>query len=142
MRGVKNPLLMVVKRAITLTTVDFSVGEGLRTVARQKQLFASGKSQTMNSKHITGDAVDLFAFVGGKVSWNVERDYIHIATAMAKAAKIENVKVKWGAAWSEGDIAQYANDPNAGANMMARYASSRRAQGKKPFIDAVHFELM
>lgn len=142
MIGVKDPMQRVVKRAIKISDVDFSVGEGVRTKARQRRLVKKGASQTMNSKHITGDAVDLFAHVKGEVSWDVERHYIHIATAMAKAAKIEGVAVKWGAAWSEGNIAHQAHDPQAGKNMMNRYAALRKSQGRKAFIDAVHFELI
>lgn len=142
LKTVKPDLQKVVKRAITITPFDFSVGEGKRSIARQRQLVASGASQTMQSKHLTGDAVDLFAYIGGGVSWDVEKYYVHIATAMAKAAKIEGVAIKWGAAWTEGDIRQYADDPDAGNVIMNRYAAKRRAQGRKPFIDAVHFELI
>ena len=55
-----NPLLVdVVKRALEITKQDFFVGEGVRSVERQKKLVASGASRTMNSRHITGHAVDL-----------------------------------------------------------------------------------
>ncbi|KLG68704.1 M15 family metallopeptidase, partial [Escherichia coli] len=68
--GVKRELVAVVRRALELTEVDFGITEGLRTKERQKQLVAEGKSQTMNSRHLTGDAVDVVAYMGSQVSWN------------------------------------------------------------------------
>ena len=61
LEGVDNKLVEVVKEAITLTTVDFGVTYGLRTVEEQKKLVAAGRSQTMKSKHLEGKAVDLMA---------------------------------------------------------------------------------
>ena len=52
--GVHPDLVAVVRRAIEITEVDFSVGEGLRTIERQKELVAKGASQTMKSRHLTG----------------------------------------------------------------------------------------
>ena len=57
--GVHPDLVDVVKRAIEITDIDFFVGEGIRSIERQKRLVASGASRTMNSRHITGHAVDL-----------------------------------------------------------------------------------
>ena len=99
LEGVKPELVDVVKRAIELTTVDFGVTEGVRTVERQKELVEKGASQTMKSKHITGDAVDLMAYIGGKGCWELNV-YDEVADAMKAAAKELDVKIKWGAAWS------------------------------------------
>jgi len=98
LEGVNSSLVQVVKRAIELTTIDFGVTEGLRTVERQKELFAAGKSQTMKSKHIVGRAVDLVAMPNGRVSWEWKY-YIHIATAMKEAAKELAVDIEWGGDW-------------------------------------------
>ena len=62
-------LVRVVERAIQITTQDFRVQEGLRTRERQAELVARGASRTMNSRHLTGHAVDLVALGGGEVSW-------------------------------------------------------------------------
>jgi len=99
LEGVNSSLVQVVKRAIELTTIDFGVTEGLRTVERQKELFATGKSQTMKSKHIVGRAVDLVAMPNGRVSWEWKY-YIHIATAMKQAAKELGVDIEWGGDWT------------------------------------------
>lgn len=62
LEGVHPDLIAVVERAIAITTQDFSVGEGVRSLERQKKLVASGASRTMNSRHLTGHAVDLHPY--------------------------------------------------------------------------------
>lgn len=97
-------LQKVVKLAIQISKVDFSVGEGLRTIERQKQLVAQGASQTMNSRHLTGHAVDLVALVdfdgdGDKeVRWDWPL-YAEIAKAMKLAASQCKVPLEWGGDW-------------------------------------------
>jgi peptidoglycan L-alanyl-D-glutamate endopeptidase CwlK len=96
--GVHQDLVDVVKRAIEITEVDFAVLEGVRSVARQEQLVKAGASQTMKSRHITGHAVDLGAYVNGSVRWDWPL-YDKIALAM-KAAAIElQVSIEWGGDW-------------------------------------------
>jgi peptidoglycan L-alanyl-D-glutamate endopeptidase CwlK len=137
LKGVDPKLVAVVNRAIQLTTVDFGVTEGLRTVETQKKYVAAGKSQTMKSKHIEGKAVDLVAYVDGAVSWELNL-YDNIADAMAKAAKELGVPLKWGAAWSVPDITKWNGTMEAAMNS---YIDTRRKEGKRPFIDGPHFEL-
>lgn len=98
LQGVKKPLVDVVKRAIELSEVDFGVSEGVRTFERQKALYEAKKSLTMNSRHLTGDAVDLFAWVDGYVNWNFHF-YEKIAEAMFKAAEELGVEIEWGGSW-------------------------------------------
>ena len=75
----------LVKQAIELSTIDFGISEGLRTEERQKLLFEQGKSQTMNSKHLKGLAVDVYAWKDGKVSWDF-LDYEIINLAFTEAS--------------------------------------------------------
>lgn len=92
-------LVKVVKRAIQLTEVDFTVGEGMRTMARQRELVKQGASTTLNSRHLTGHAVDLIALdKNGKVSWDWPL-YYKIADAMKQAAKDVGVPIEWGGTW-------------------------------------------
>ncbi len=100
LEGVKKPLVDVVKRAIELSSVDFGVSEGLRTLERQKQLYEAKKSLTMNSRHLTGDAVDVYAWVDGYVNWNFHY-YEEIAKAFFQAAKELNVEIEWGGSWEK-----------------------------------------
>lgn len=96
--GVHPDLVRVVERAITMTPVDFTVLEGRRTLSRQKQLVAAGASKTMNSRHLTGHAVDLGAYVAGSVRWDWNL-YYRIAEAVKEAARIERVPIEWGGDW-------------------------------------------
>ncbi len=97
--GLHPDLAKVVKRAIEITPIDFSVGEGLRPITRQKELYRKGATKTMNSRHLTGHAVDLFALdEAGKVTWDWDY-YWPIVEAMEKAAKELGVFIEAGARW-------------------------------------------
>jgi peptidoglycan L-alanyl-D-glutamate endopeptidase CwlK len=114
LRGVHPDLVAVVERAITLTPVDFTVLEGLRDEARQRELVAAGASRTMRSRHLTGHAVDLGAWVGGQVSWDWPL-YHHIARAMFDAADNLGVAMRWGGNWGERytkQLADFADGPH------------------------------
>ena len=93
--GVHPDLVDVVKRAIEITEQDFSVTEGIRHIERQRQLVATGKSTTLNSRHLTGHAVDLVPY---PVSWDWEYFY-PIADAMKQAAEELDVDLEWGGDW-------------------------------------------
>jgi peptidoglycan L-alanyl-D-glutamate endopeptidase CwlK len=98
LKGVHPDLVKVVERAIEISTIDFTVLEGLRTPERQKALLEAGASQTLNSRHITGHAVDLGAWVDNQVDWSWPL-YHKIAAAMKDAAKQEGVSIVWGGDW-------------------------------------------
>ena len=136
--GVDQRLVDVVKRAIEITTVDFGVTCGLRTVEEQKRLVASGASQTLDSNHVKGRAVDLVAYVGNRASWELNL-YDDIALAMKSAARELKVPIRWGAAWNVPDLTKW-NGTMEGA--MNYYIDTRRKQNQRPFIDAPHFELV
>jgi peptidoglycan L-alanyl-D-glutamate endopeptidase CwlK len=143
LEGVHPDMVATVKRAIELTKVDFGISCGLRTVEEQKRLVATGRSQTMNSKHIPqsdeySHAVDCLAYVDGDVVWEINV-YDDICDAMAAAAKETGASIKWGAAWSEGDIRAYTGTAE---DAMNAYIDLRRSQSRRPFIDGPHFELM
>ena len=98
LKGVHPDLVKVVEHAIQLTTVDFAVLEGLRTPERQKTLVEARASQTLNSRHLTGHAVDLGAWVDDQVDWSWPL-YHKIAAAMKEAAKQVDVPIEWGGDW-------------------------------------------
>jgi peptidoglycan L-alanyl-D-glutamate endopeptidase CwlK len=135
LKGVNEKLIAVVHDAIKITTVDFMVGEGLRTLERQKLLVAQNKSKTLKSKHITGQAVDLWAYAKGSVSWDLKY-YYDIAHAMRDSAIKNNVTLIWGAVWDKplNHILNTELEPTL-------YSKRREDIGKSAFIDAVHFEL-
>lgn len=97
LEGVHPDLVRVVRRALTMSDIDFVVIEGVRSVNHQKQLVKSGASQTMRSRHLTGHAVDLAAWIG-QIRWDWPL-YDKIAHAMKEAAKIEKVTIEWGGDW-------------------------------------------
>ena len=98
LKGVHPDLVRVVERALTYSPHDFTITEGLRTVARQRELKAAGASQTMNSRHITGHAIDFAVLVGGKVRWDWPL-YAQLASAMKGAAQKLGVAITWGGDW-------------------------------------------
>jgi peptidoglycan LD-endopeptidase CwlK len=137
LQGVDERMVEVVKYAIEVTTIDFAVTEGLRTVQRQRELVAKGASQTMNSKHIDGLAVDLVAYIGDRISWELNL-YDNIADAMKIAAIDVGVPIRWGGAWQINDIREWDGTMQ---DAMDQYVAQRRAQGRRPFIDGPHFEI-
>jgi len=129
-------MVAVVEKAITISEQDFSVICGLRTVQEQEALVAKGASQTMKSKHLEGLAVDLMAYIdGGRWELNL---YDEIADAIRKAAIELGVNVRWGAAWHK-----TLNEWDGTAeDLMNEYIDLRRSQGRRPFIDGPHFEIV
>lgn len=95
LEGIHPDLVAVVEHAIRISKQDFSVGEGLRSIERQRQLYNTGKSKTMNSRHLTGHAVDLFPY---PLSWDWEYFY-PIADAMKAAAEELGIELEWGGDW-------------------------------------------
>ena len=98
LKGVHPDLVRVVERAIQLTGVDFMITEGLRTPARQAELVRGGASQTLNSRYLTGHAVDVAAWVDGDVRWDWPL-YPRIAAAFKQAARELNTPLTWGGDW-------------------------------------------
>ena len=97
--GVHPDLILVCGVAIRITKVDFTVLEGVRDRVRQAKLLAAGATQTMNSRHLTGDAVDLGALVDGRVAWDWPL-YDELARAMKQAATELRIAVEWGGDWT------------------------------------------
>ena len=137
LEGVNPKLVTVVKTAITISKIDFGVICGLRTIEEQRELVAKGASQTMKSKHIDGNAVDLMAYIGSRGSWEMNL-YDDIADAMKIAADEEDVSLRWGAAWHINDLREWDSSMQ---DAMNEYIDLRRGQGRRPFIDGPHFEL-
>lgn len=106
LQGVHEDLVKVIRRAAAISPIKFKITEGLRDVKRQRQLVDSGASTTMNSRHLTGHAVDLVPLLDvngdGKVdtnemySWPV---YHQLAPYIKKAASELNIPLEWGGDW-------------------------------------------
>lgn len=136
LKGVHGDLVAVVKRALELTVQDFAVHDGTRTLAEQKKYVASGVSKTLDSRHLTGHAVDLVPYVNGELRWEMEPIY-KIADAVRMAAKELNIPIRWGGAWDV--LLTEETDPPE--EMVEDYIARRKSAGKKAFIDGPHYEL-
>lgn len=101
LQGVKPELVKVVRLALSQSAVDFAVIEGVRTKQRQAELFKKGATKTMNSRHLTGHAVDLVPMINGQIPWHDKTKFKEIAKAMFQAAKALNIKIRWGGDWNE-----------------------------------------
>lgn len=104
LKDVHPDLVKVVRRALEITKIDFGIPftGGYRTAEQQNALFKAGKSQldgyNRSSRHQFGEAVDVFAYIDGKASWD-EDHLTHVATAMLAAASELGVKLRWGGHW-------------------------------------------
>ena len=92
----------------------------------------------MKSKHIEGRAVDLMAYIEGRGCWELNV-YDEIADAVSDAALQLNVGIRWGAAWTIPDLRMWQGSAE---DAMNSYIDTRRSEGRRPFIDAPHFELV
>lgn len=94
--GVNNDLMRVVKRAQEISAVRFHIHEGLRTMEGQAEMYRRGWSKTMNSKHLTGRAVDLRADGDPAVGALDPATYGRINDAVKKASHELGVPIQWG----------------------------------------------
>lgn len=141
--GVHEDLVRVVREAhesMPMDGVSFIVTEGKRTMARQKELVASGASLTMNSRHLTGHAVDLAATIGGptRIQWKLEL-YYRLALAMREVVVRRQIPVVWGGCWEL--LTSLGATEDAIAQAVAAYGARCRAAGTKSLVDGPHFEL-
>lgn len=98
LKGVHPDLVKVARLALTLSPRDFTVIEGLRTEARQQQLYKQGATKTMNSRHLTGHAIDIVPY---PLDWKDKAAFETIAKAMLTAAKQLNIAIRWGGDWNQ-----------------------------------------
>lgn len=137
LEGVHPDLVRVCHSALEISRHDFMVTDGLRTLARQRDLVRRGLSQTLNSRHLTGHAVDLAGWHKGQAVWDWPV-VLMIADAMIAAARAEAVPIRWGGAWHMQDARGWNGDAE---DLMSAYVAIRRAEGRRPFLDGPHFEL-
>jgi len=102
--GVDGRLIAIADLAITLSNIDFGIPStgGLRSTEDQAKLFEDGvsKADGVNNKsyHQSGKALDVYAYVDGKASW----DKLHlalIASSMLQASAQLGYELKWGGLW-------------------------------------------
>ena len=121
-------------QALIYSPVEFEISEGVRDNKRQAALFAAGATHTMRSRHLTGHALDVAAYVDGKLRWDFNL-YQQIAVAFGKASDQLKIPVEWGAVW------QPIHETSDLAHMIAEYTAACKRDGKNPLIDGPHFQL-
>ena len=141
LKKVKPEFQKVVRLASENCELEFQISEGLRTLERQKKLKAQGKSHLLRSKHLTGDAVDVFVVKNGKACWEYD-SYVPVAEAFKKASKKLKTAVRWGGAWSVEPRVKLDIRTFKGSLKKATELYKKLRGRKKAFIDAVHFELL
>ncbi|HDT0721536.1 TPA: M15 family metallopeptidase [Proteus mirabilis] len=100
LRGVHQDLVQVVCLAITFSEYDFVVIEGIRSLARQKALIKEGKSKTLNSRHLTGHAVDIVPLVNRVIPWQDWSAFEAVSKVMKQAAQQLGISINWGGDWA------------------------------------------
>jgi len=137
LEGIDGRLIRGVGYAINITKVDLFVVEGMRDIAQQEWNVASGASQTMDSKHLIGEAVDIAAYVDRKAVWEGHSMFT-VCEAMRRGFQHQGTAVRWGGAWHIPDITKYEGTLE---EAHTEYIALRKSQNKKPFIDLPHWEL-
>ena len=100
LEGVHPDLCRVTVLASELSPLDFVITEGLRSVARQRALVEAGASQTFNSRHLSGHAVDFAPVIGGQVTWKWPSFKV-IARAFKEASQELGIPIIWGGDWRD-----------------------------------------
>lgn len=99
---VHEDLRKVARRALDLSPLDFGVTEGIRDINTQKMFVAEGKSSTLNSRHLTGHAIDFVPYIDGEISWDIAHCEI-VAKAFKQASKELDIPIVWGGDWRARD---------------------------------------
>ncbi len=142
LEGVHPDLVWIVHYAIRTTSQDFTVTDGVRTIAEQTENVRRGVSQTMKSRHLIqpdgwGHAVDLVPWINGKARWELPACY-KIMEAVRLASHARGRLIRWGGAW----VPLRDSDPLvAPEKLVQAYAARKRGKGKPAFIDGPHYEM-
>ena len=98
--GVHPHLVTLAEYALAASAVDFGIHCGLRTEEQQAVLVRTGKSLTMNSRHLTGHAIDCHPWVNGQIPWH-DWDYWEVmALAFTVASDELGIPIEWGGKWA------------------------------------------
>lgn len=98
LKGVDEKLVNLMTEVLQKSPYDFGITEGLRTIEKQKEYVKAGKSQTMNSYHLKGKAVDIKVYKDGEVIWDLKY-YKEIANLVKRTAAEKGLKITWGGDW-------------------------------------------
>lgn len=135
LEGVREPLRDVADRALEISPIDFGITRGMGTIQEQREHVANGKSQTLKSYHLIGQAIDVVPFYRGshRYAWPF---FYPVADAFRSASIELGIPIVWGGAW----VRFLGAYPNAQA-AQADYILTLPHYRKDPFLDGPHFEL-
>ncbi|OYW77660.1 MAG: hypothetical protein B7Z37_02950 [Verrucomicrobia bacterium 12-59-8] len=142
LKGV-NPHLCAMVRDLS-TYFKIVVTDGLRTVEEQANYVLMGKSKTLNSKHLTGDAVDIMRFDNGKPHWELPL-YAEMAVYVRTWSIRNQYPIRWGGSWHTLTNVYDHNGVVTVEDMMKlvdEYTKQCRKARKRPLIDGPHFETL
>ena len=116
LKGIHPDLVRVMTKAILTTPVDFTITDGVRTLAMQQALYAKGRTspgrivtnadgvKNKSNHQIKSDgygyAIDLYPYINGKIDFNDKENKLPVISAHILAtANCLGVKVEWGGNW-------------------------------------------
>lgn len=126
LKGVHPDLVAVAHEALRISTKDFVVIDGVRTIQEQRLLVSKGKSQTMKSRHISGHAIDIVPY---PISWDFD-DFYPLGNAFIQASQNLNIPLRWGGNWRQQDLREWKGTAEG---LVRNYTGT--------FYDLPHFEL-
>lgn len=134
LEGVHPDMMAVVQYAIRISAVDFGIPKtgGKRTVKTQHALMGSGASKTLRSRHLTGHASDIYAYVDGKATWEPQH-VMKVHAAFEAASLALDVPLRWGGDWDmDGDIRERGEDDLVHHELPRRlYGVNKHSQSEK-----------
>lgn len=139
LKGVKPELVAMVKHLSLIYPIVIT--DGLRTPEEQARYVLQGKSKTLNSKHLTGDAVDILRFDLGRPHWELPL-YAEMARTAQIWANANEVRIRWGGSWDCLNNQPMALDTEEVMKWVDAYSARCRKARKRPLIDGPHFELV
>lgn len=101
LQGVHPDLIKIIRHAINKSHIDFRVIEGVRSEERQRQMVINGHSLTLDSRHLTGHAVDIAPLINNKIPWDDFSIFEDLAEIIKKAANDLDIPIIWGGDWSK-----------------------------------------
>lgn len=101
---VKIELNNLAHKVLEISPIDFTVVDGWRDKKTQEKLYKENKTKTLNSKHCSGDAIDIVPFINEKPDYNAINDCAFIIGLFYAKAEELGIKIRVGAIWDGNSI--------------------------------------
>lgn len=138
--GLHPMLAETVRVCYAASPLPLTVLEGVRTLDRQREYVRTGASRTLNSRHLTGHAVDLGVMDGNDVSWHWPL-YYRLAIIMRQAAEVTGAVLIWGGVWDR-PMTSYTRPCAEEVRLYGnRWRNAHPGEVGGPLVDGPHYEL-